>query len=106
LVCMYADLLSCNMDCGIKYVWTVAGSLHYSFILSAGLVVILLDKHSESTICSSSVFILSTEDNTARSFYLDHRMDGPYCMLPARKDMTEFFIFLSRPVLVWSRSQR
>jgi len=55
---------------------------------------------------NSSVFILSTEDNTTRSFYLDHRMDGPRCMLPARKDMTEFFTFLSRPVLMWSRRQR
>jgi len=52
---MYADLLSCNMDCGIKYVWTVAGSLHYSFILSAGLVVIFLDKNSESTACTNTI---------------------------------------------------
>ena len=55
---------------------------------------------------NSSVFILSTEDNTTRSFYLDHRADGLHCMLPARKGMTELFIFLSRPVLVWSRRQR
>jgi len=33
---MYADLLSCNMDCGIKYVWTVGGSLHYSFMCRIG----------------------------------------------------------------------
>ena len=55
---------------------------------------------------NSSVFILSTEDNTTRSFYLDHRVDGLHCMLPARKGMTELFISLSRPVLVWSRRQR
>jgi len=54
---------------------------------------------------NSSVFILSTEDNTTRPSYLDHRMDGLRYMLPARKDMTELFTF-SSVGQVWSRRQR